>query len=341
MTPPDGLAAQSSPLRLHANESPWGPSPKATLGPLTRYPQDGALEAWLAQRHGVEAGALVLGNGSTEPIGRLLQLVPEGEHALCAEQTFVAYGMLADALGVTLRRSPGRSSIVSLVEHLRQDTALVFLANPDNPTTTLFSADEVQAFAQALSERERPPIFVLDQAYIDFVPPAQRVKVQDLPGRVVVLHTLSKAHGLAGLRFGYALAPPPLAKSLRRRAGPFAVGACARSIAQIALEDEAHLQHVRSETARVRWGLAQGLSSMGLKVEAGPANFMLVHCGRSAKELAEDLKRLGVLVAPMDAYGWPRALRVGIPLPQDLPRLLQAFSTVLRTKATARAMLSR
>lgn len=328
MSPPDGNAAWS-PLRLHANESPWGPSPKAALGALNLYPEDGVLEGWLAQRLGVAPEQVVLGNGSTELIGRLLALLPAGRHALCAEQTFVAYGMLADGLGVTLRKSPGRSSIHALVDHVREDTGLVFLANPDNPTTTLFSADQVRAFAQVLSEREHPPIFVLDQAYIDFVPPAQRVNLQELPGRVVVLRTLSKAHGLAGLRFGYAIAPPEIAQSLRERAGPFAVGACARAIARVALEDEAHLQRVRGETALVRWDLAQGLSSLGLTVEAGPANFMLVHCGRSAKELATRLKEQGLLVAPMDVYGWPQALRVGIPLPQDLARVLQAFSAVL------------
>jgi histidinol-phosphate aminotransferase len=327
-------------MKLASNENPLPPSPRVlqairqVLGGLNRYP-DGSgyyLRHALAKRHGVSPDAIVLGNGSNE----LLELVARafvrhGEEVVFPHPSFVVYPSIVQSVGgirVVVTLKDHRLDLVTMARAVTPLTKLVFIANPNNPTGTIVTAEEVDRFLAELPERV---IVVFDEAYVDF---AQGPDFPDSLGylrqgrRVIVLRTFSKVASLAGLRVGYAIADPDCIGLLNRIRQPFNVNTLAQVAALAALDDEAH---TRETVAMIQEGIGtlyRAFDEMGIRYVPTRANFILVELP-DAGRVYQQLLRQGVIVRPMASFGLERALRITVGTPEENARLIEALRTVL------------
>jgi histidinol-phosphate aminotransferase len=328
-------------IKLASNENPLGPSERVlkavveALPHLNRYP-DGSgyyLRQALAARHGVSADHIVLGNGSNDLIEMVVRaFLRAGEEAVIPHPSFVVYPMIVQAAGgirvvVTLKEH--RLDLESMARAITPMTKLVFIANPNNPTATIVTADEVEHFMTRVPDKV---IVVFDEAYIEF---AQGPDFPDSlaylrQGRkVVVLRTFSKAASLAGLRVGYALADPDCIALLNRIRQPFNVNALGQVAALAALQDESHVLECLRMIEAGRHFLYDEFTTMGLRYTPSRANFILVDVGRSGTDVFNWLLKEGVIVRPMTSFGMDSCLRVTVGTPEENRRLVKALKKVL------------
>lgn len=335
----------SGSIKLASNENPLGPSPRAmaavadALRTVHLYPDGSAfyLRRRLAERHGVSPDDILVGNGSNEIIELIVRtfLRPRDE-AVMADQAFVIYRMVVQAVAATPRVIPLRNfthDLEGIAEAVTPRTRLIFLANPNNPTGTIFRRAAWEAFLRALPPRQL--LVVADDAYADYVEDPEYPDTIALRGDgnvpVVTLRTFSKLYGLAGLRIGYAVAPAPVIEAMQRIRQPFNVNGLALVGALAALDDVEHVQRtlaVNREGMRV---LTEAFRRLELPFVPSAANFILVRVGQGLA-VYEALLRQGVIVRPMDGYGLPEYLRVTIGLPEENARFIEALETVLRSR---------
>jgi len=328
-------------VKLASNENPLGPSPRAleaaraALAALARYP-DGhghALREAIAARHGVEPACVVLGNGSNDVLDLVARaFLGPGTEAVMSEHAFAVYPIATRAAGAEPVVAPAAAyghDLEAMAARVGARTRVVWIADPNNPTGTRLDPAALRDFLGAL-----PPhvIAVVDEAYHEYAAPPGEAGalawVRELP-RLVVTRTFSKAHGLAALRVGYAVAAPEVAEILDRVRQPFNVNAVAQAAARAALADEAHIAR---SVALNREGMRQleaGLRDLGLEWIPSAGNFLCVDTGREAAAVYQALLREGVIVRPVAGYGLPRHLRVTVGLPDENRRFLEALGRVL------------
>jgi histidinol-phosphate aminotransferase len=205
----------------------------------------------------------------------------------------------------------------------------VFVANPNNPTATIVTADEVEAFMARVPERT---IVIFDEAYIEFAmgpdfPDALNYIRQGR--KVIVLRTFSKAASLAGLRVGYGVADADAISLMNRIRQPFNVNSLAQAAALAALEDENHVLECVRMIEAGRHFLYDEFKGLGIRYVPSRANFILVDVGRSASDIYQRLLKEGVIVRPMTPFGMESALRVTVGTPEENRRLVKALKTVL------------
>ena len=330
-------------VKLASNENPLGPSPRAlaavqaALGQLHRYPDGSAfyLKRRLAERHGVPADDLVVGNGSNELIELVVRaFMRHRDEAVMADQAFMIYRMVTQAVGGVPRIVPLRDythDLDAIADAVTSRTRLVFLANPNNPTGTIFRREAWEEFLRGL--RSRQVIVVADDAYADFVEDPEYPDTISMRGDgtvpVVSLRTFSKLYGLAGLRIGYAVAAPAVIEAMGRVRQPFNVNSLALVAAQAALDD---LEHVRRTLEVNRAGMAyltEAFRRLHVEYVPSSANFVMVRVGHGAR-VYDALLRRGVIVRPMEFYGFPEHVRVSIGLPEENERFVSALGAVLR-----------
>ncbi len=335
-----GFADVSGLIKLASNENLLGPSPRAldamraSAAKMHLYPDGGChyLRQELAARLGVEPANLVFGAGSNEIIEFLGHVfLGPGANIVMASQAFLVYRLVAAAFEAKVVDVPMRNHAHDLDAMLRAitpQTRLVFVANPNNPTGTMVAPAALDAFLDALPDHV---LAVVDEAYIELVDPAAQ---PELISRVraghnlILLRTFSKAHGLAGLRVGYGIAPAPVVAWLEKFRQPFNVCAMAQDAALAALADEEHLVRTR---ALVRDGLAyfeEGFRRLGLDYVPSVANFILVKTGRG-REVFQQMQRLGIIVRPVDAYGLPDYVRITTGTAAHNEACLRALEQVL------------
>jgi histidinol-phosphate aminotransferase len=327
-------------IKLASNENPLGPSPLAVeaarraLADSNWYP-DGSgyyLRRRLSERLNLEMERLMLGAGSCELIDLVARtlLVPGG-NAVSSEGSFPLYYSVVRATGERLTLVPLREFVFDLDAIARavdQRTAIVYLANPNNPTGTMFTADALDEFLSRIPETT---LVVLDEAYFEYAERPGYSRSLDLvrAGRnLLVLRTFSKVFGLAGLRVGYAAGPAGLIEQMNKVRQPFNVSGVAQAAALAALDDA---EHVRRSLENNRRGLAQlegGLRAQGVAFVPSVANFILVHLGPATNRLAEAILRLGVIVRPMAWMGFPEAIRVSVGTSAENERFLAALAEV-------------
>ena len=239
-------------IKLASNENPLPPSDRvqqaiiAALPNLNRYP-DGSgyyLRQALAKKHDVTADQVILGNGSNELIELVVRsFLKSGDEAVVPHPSFVVYPMIVQAAGgirVMVMLKDHRLDLEAMARAITPMTKIVFIANPNNPTATIVTADEVAHFMSRVPERT---IVVFDEAYIEFAlgPDFPDTLALVKQGRkVVVLRTLSKANSLAGLRIGYGIADADCLALMNRIRQPFNVNALGQVAALAALDDESH-----------------------------------------------------------------------------------------------------
>ena len=335
-----GFRSADEIVKLASNENALGPSPLAmqamhdAVASMHRYPDGGAfhLKQKLAGLLGVAPDQLLFGNGSNELlefIGHVF-LGPR-TNAVVAECSFVVYRLIAAASRAAVKEVPMRAfahDLPAMAAAVDARTRVVFVGNPNNPTSTAVAPEAVERFMQAVS----PDVIVcFDEAYLELLPPERRPDTLRYvrEGRpVIVLRTFSKIYGLAGLRLGYAVAPAACIRLFDRVRQPFNVNAMAQAAALAALDDNAYVARTR---AMVRAGLAyleREFARLGLEVVPGAANFMLVRVG-NGREVFQKLQAEGVIVRPMDPYRLPEYVRVTVGTRAENEKLIQATARVL------------
>jgi histidinol-phosphate aminotransferase len=340
----DGIA---QPVKLSANENALGSSPKAqaayaeAASKLHLYPDPtaGIVRAAIAERFRLEPERLIFGCGSDEVFQLLNQVYLEpGDNMVQGEYGFAAFAIGARAAGaeVKLAREPGyRIDVDELLAAVDERTRIVFLANPGNPTGTWIPFSEVRRLHEAL-----PPsvVLVLDGAYGEFARDAQFDDGLELArgsANVVVTHTFSKLHGLAGLRVGWGYAPAAIAEAVERIRLPFNVSVPAQLAAVAALADQDFQRASIDLVEQWRPWLTQQLGGMGLEI-VGPsaANFLLVGFpqtpGKTAADAEAFLAGRGLLVRGVALYGLPDHLRVTIGLEAHNRALAEALSDFMQ-----------
>ncbi|HFD79138.1 MAG TPA: histidinol-phosphate transaminase [Gammaproteobacteria bacterium] len=334
-------------VKLASNENPLGPSTEALeairtgLGEVARYPDGNGFElkAALAARLQVPAEWITLGNGSNDVLEMVARAFLSPQHsAVFSAHAFAVYPIVTQAIGASSRVAPAHDGsrgpkfghdLEAMLAAVADDTRVVFIANPNNPTGTWVGRAELRDFLERVGDGT---VVVVDEAYFEYVdepdyPDCVRW-VAEFPN-LLVTRTFSKAHGLAALRVGYGVSQPPLADLLNRVRQPFNVNSLAQAAAVAALADEAHL---RDSVRLNRDGMRQleaGLRALRLDFIPSVGNFVSVDVGRDAGEVYQALLREGVIVRPVDNYGLPGHLRISIGLPAENERLLQALGKVL------------
>jgi histidinol-phosphate aminotransferase len=327
-------------VKLASNENPLGPSPKvkaaiaAQLDELTRYP-DGAgfaLKAKIAAKFGVDAANVVLGNGSNDILELAsLAYLREGTSAVYAQHSFAVYMLACQARGARHISVPAKdfgADLEAMLAAIAPDTRVVFLANPNNPTGTMLEPGAIAAF---ISKVPAHILIVLDEAYTEYLTPAQRGDMLALVSRhpnLMVSRTLSKAYGLAALRVGFAVCSPEVAGMLNRVRQPFNVNSLAQAAAIAALDDDDYLRRSKEANDAGRAQLLAGFAQLKLTSIPSFGNFICAEVGDAAKVNHELLKR-GVIVRPVANYGLPKHLRISIGTEAENAALLVALTAIL------------
>ncbi|TFW16890.1 histidinol-phosphate transaminase [Massilia arenosa] len=331
-------------VKLASNENPFGvpeSSKQAMLqaaAELARYPDSNGFElkTALAKRYDVPMDCITLGNGSNDILEIAAKaFVQKGDAVLYAQYSFAVYALAAQGLGA-------RAIVVPAVDHghdldamaaaIDQDTKLVFIANPNNPTGTFLPAAKLEAF---LDKVPANVIVVLDEAYNEFLAPQDQYEstawVRKYPN-LIVSRTFSKAYGLAGLRVGFAIAQPAVTDLMNRVRQPFNVNSLAQAAAVAALNDTAFLKKSAENNTAGYQQYVQAFEEMGLQYVPSYGNFVLVKVGEdegAGARVNVALLKQGVIVRPVGAYGLPQWLRISIGLPQENAACIAALKKAL------------
>lgn len=316
------------PIKLASNESSLGPSPRAMEAyrkmaeSLHRYP-DGAsadLRGAIAKHHGLDAARIVCGNGSDELIGLLTKAYAgPGDEVLFSEHGFAMYPIATLAAGakpVTAKEKNLRCDVDAMLAKVTDRTRICFLANPNNPTGSYLTTDEVTRLHKGLPERV---LFVVDAAYAEYVSRNDYTSGVDLVTRssnVVMTRTFSKIYGLAGLRLGWMYGPPAIVDAINRIRGPFNVALPSQAAGVSALADVAHIDKARTLNDHWLPWFAGEMNKLGLDVPPSVGNFVLVKFpkdpAKNADAANDYMKENGVIPRKVTGYGLPDYLRITI-----------------------------
>jgi histidinol-phosphate aminotransferase len=325
-------------LKLASNENPLGMSPKAKLAVaaaisgIERYPDQFDLIKAVADRCGLEQNQVVLGNGSNDVLDLIARVfLAPGRSAVFAQHAFAVYPLATLSTGAELIATPAKDyghDLNAMREAIRPDTRIVWIANPNNPTGNFLPYPQVRAF---LEQVPAEVIVVLDEAYNEYLPPAERVDtaawIKDFPN-LVVTRTFSKIYGLAGLRVGYALASAEVADLMNRVRQPFNVNNLAIAAAVAALDDHEFVNASYELNRRGMQQIVGGLQHFGLEHIPSSGNFVTFKVNAAAT-VNQKLLKQGVIVRPIGGYGLPDWLRVTIGSEQENARFLEALGASL------------
>lgn len=330
-------------IKVASNENELGPSPraieamKAAAADMHRYPDGGAyyLKEKLAEKLGVQPENLLFGNGSNELIEFLGHVfLGPGANLVMSEGAFVVYRLVAalfnsEAIAVPMKNFT--HDLDAMLAAVTPETRMVIICNPNNPTGTAVSPEQIDVFLDKLPDHV---LAVFDEAYFELMPDDQKPdlieKIKAGRENLIVLRTFSKAYGLAGLRIGYAVGHENLIKALNHVRQPFNVNAMAQAAAFAALDDEEHITRTRDINFQGLEFFVQEFPKIGNGLEFVPsfANFILVKTGRGREVFAE-LQKRKVIVRPMNGYGLPDWIRITVGTPEQNARVISALREVV------------
>ncbi len=332
-------------LKLASNEAPYGPSPKvveviiSSLHHLNRYPDAGAYEMgeFFANHYDVSKDSLVFGNGSNELIDLLIRVFCEpGQFILTSESAFIAYKICAQAARVRVLETPMVNmgfDLSAMKEKVEQyPVRIVFIANPNNPTGTYLNKMELSGFLNFMDDYPET-LVVLDEAYTEFV------RAEDYPcslelfrqhSNVVVLRTLSKVYGLAGLRLGFLVGDSVIANYLHRVRNPFNVNYLAQVAGRAAISDRDYVNQLCQMLWKELDGFYKKFEQIGIKYFKSQGNFVLIDLEREASPIYKALLQRGVITRPVKGYGLKNHLRLTVGLPRENKVAMEHLADIWR-----------
>jgi histidinol-phosphate aminotransferase len=329
-------------VKLASNENPRGIGPRtraaidAALAEIARYPDGNGFELKqaLAKRYGVDLGAIVLGNGSNDVLELMaLAFLGPGRAAVFSQHCFAVYPLATQARGARSIVVPAKDyghDLGAMAKAIDDETYVVWVANPNNPTGTFAKGELIEAFLRKVPERV---LVVLDEAYNEYLAPelrADSAKWLKRHPNLVITRTFSKAYGLAGLRVGYALANPAVADVMNRVRQPFNVNSVALVAATAALDDMEFVARSYAENLRGMKQLEEGARGLHLEFIPSYGNFITIRVGKAA-EIYKRLLRRSVIVRPVGGgYGLPEHLRVTIGTAEENDKFLRALAASLK-----------
>lgn len=334
-------------VKLGSNEGPWGPLPaaaeaiRANVDGLNRYP-DGAfheLRTKLAGITGADPSQVVLGNGADSILINLsLALLQPGDEVVFGWPSFITYPLSVrkvDAVPVMVPLDADhRYDLDAMAQAITPRTRMVYVCNPNNPTGTHVDRERLTRFVDALPEHV---LCVVDEAYHEYVTagdyPDAIGELVVAGGRpnVLVLRTMSKIYGLAGLRVGWGVGPSQVVRAIDTVRGPFEMNALANAAALASLDERALLAERVTANEAGREQLAAALREVGLEPVPGVGNFLCVPLpdGLSGREVAGRLEAVGVIVRPLDMFGMPDGVRITVGTPEETQVAVDAIRAVL------------
>jgi len=330
-------------VKLASNENPLGPSPVALeamrqcTARLHLYPTGGLeLRQVLAREYDVKVENVIAGSGSEGIMSNIIRaFLCDDDEVLTTEAAFIGFQVLAKSRGVKYRTVPydnWRYDLPALASQINEHTKIVYLANPNNPTGTIFTRHEFDEFYKHVPERV---LIILDEAYFEYAKDNPRYpdSMHYRYDNVITLRTFSKIYGLAGARIGYGFAHEELIANLLKVKLPFEPSTLAQAAGIGALADKAFLHHSLELNARGLRLLTGALQEMGLHVIPSEANFVMVELAdvEQAARIVEDLLRQGVIVRPLKAFGLPQCIRISTGTDEDNERCVAALQRAVQT----------
>ena len=336
-------------IKLSSNETPLGPSPKAVEAfraaavQLDRYPDGAAiaLREALGAVYGLNADHLVCGNGSDELFHLLAQAyLGPGDEAIYTEHGFLVYKIVILATGAVPIVAPEknyRADVDAILERVTPRTRAIFIANPNNPTGTYLPFDAVRRLRTSLPGNV---LLVLDAAYSEYVRRNDYeagIELVATTPNTVMTRTFSKIYGLASARIGWAYCPAEVALVLNQIRSPFNVSGPGMAAAVAALQDRAHLEHVKAHNAEWLDRLTREIRALGIEVTDSVANFVLLHFGkekgRSAQDVDAFLQSRRIILRRLTAYGLPEGLRLTVGLEHENRAVVEALGAFMNKAA--------
>ena len=325
-------------VKLASNENPRGMSPRAraaleaAVGGIERYPDNFELTKALADRLGVSMDRIVLGNGSNDVLDLAARVfLAPGRSSVFSQHAFAVYPLATMSAGGECIVVPARHyghDLDAMRAAIRPDTRIVWIANPNNPTGTFLPHPQVKAFLQSVPQ---DVVVVLDEAYNEYLPPAERgdtlAWLNEFPN-LIITRTFSKVYGLAGLRVGFSVTSAEIADLMNRVRQPFNVNNLALAAAVAALDDHLFVAESYESNRHGMELIVGGLKRLGLEHIPSHGNFVCFKVGDAAK-VNQALLKQGVIVRPVAGYAMPQHLRVTVGLESENLRFLEALERAL------------
>jgi len=340
-------------IKMASNENPFGPSPmaleaiRAAAAEVHLYPDNDASELRMAltARHQLAEEQIFIADGSLgilDVVARTL-LVP-GTNCISSERSFISYPLITKSIGARFIEVPMRDDAYDLdaiAEAIDEQTRVVILANPNNPTGTMFDADATETFLHRVPESV---LVILDEAYSDFAEhfaPQRDITysrsfdyVRANRPNVLVLRTFSKAHGLAGVRLGYACGDPELLRYFARVRNSFSISVVAEAAGLAAIRDLEHIRKtVENNAVGAAW-LMERFKELGIQAVPTSANFIYFTVDEDANAFTKRMQAEGVIVRSLVSWGAPNAVRVSIGTPEQNETFFRALKKLVRQTVT-------
>lgn len=341
-------------VKLASNENPLGCSPKATqamqaaffdnAADTARYP-DGSgyyLKQAIIDHHASEARLtqeqITLGNGSNDALDLITRtFVNHSDSTVFSQYAFAVYWLASKAVGaktIIVNAKKYGHDLPAMAKAIQPNTKVVFLANPNNPTGTHFSHDELVQFLQSVPKNV---LVVLDEAYVEYFEPNEYLSSLSLLAdfaNLIITRTFSKSYGLASLRVGYALSSPKIADLLNRVRQPFNVNSFAQAAAIAALKDQDFVAKSRELNNQQMRVLENAFDDLGMDYIPSKANFITLNASKAGgsdnagNELYEALLKQGIITRPLGGYGMGQWLRVSVGLAEENARFVSVLKSI-------------
>jgi len=328
-------------IKLASNENPLGTSPKAllamqqALGDTNLYPEGSSrkLREKVAAKYGINEDMVIFSNGADNILLLIAQgFISEGDEVIIGDPTFSVYETAVRIMGGKLIKVPLYNltyDLSAIAKKITEKTKLIFICNPNNPTGTIVTEEEVAGFMDMVPT---DCVVVFDEAYAEFVGEKsypQTIKYVKAQRNVLIVRTLSKVFGLAGVRVGYAVGPEHMINILRKVVEPFPVNRIAQAGGLAALEDTEFLNKVLSVTEEGRQYLYQEFTKLGMKYTPSNTNFIFVDLGMDAQVVFKKLLERGVIIRPGNIWNLPNHARITIGTMEQNEKFIKALKEVV------------
>ncbi len=338
------LRGKDNIIKLSSNENSYGPSPKVLekinsqekLSNFHRYPSiDGVkLREKLAIINHLNADQIVLGCGSDETLlFSALAFCQDGDEIIHAQHGFEMYSIITKIVGATSKLVKEdenyKVSVSSILDQVTASTKIIYLANPNNPTGTYLTRNEI---VDLLNKLPKSIILVLDGAYAEYVTNDDYDKGFSLVNQfenIIITRTFSKAYGLAGLRLGWCYSSKKIATILNKVKGPFNTQTLSQEMAMVALDDTEHLNKIIESNKEIKGWFENELNKMQIKTRSSEGNFTFVEMTNElAKKISEHLANSGIIVRQLDSYGLPNCIRITIGTKEEMETTINSLKNL-------------